>query len=782
MTRRATVSAIAHAVAIAAVLVALSPWGRSGGGRPRVVVAFDASASVAEAGASPRDRADPFAARVGSLDGATVVDGIAFGAAAAPWFAGATPATLRDAMRAPLPPLDPWASSPTDALVAARRSLGRRPGTVVLVTDGGGVDDAAVAVARSLHAAGHVVHVVPIDAVPPTARPFIADVRAPLRVVPGAPIAIDVAVAARGAAPSEAVVVVREVGGDEQRRPVAVPPTGAIRVVVPFAGRATADVRRFSIALDGVPADAARRATVDVAVGDAVRIGAFGRTPAWAERLGDGFAVRAVDDAAAPVDVLVVDGLAFGPPPLDARAAAAIVDAVRDGTALLAVAGSVGFGPGGWRDSPLASALPVRIERAGPDADVCLLVDRSGSMAAAARWPTAVRAATAVIAGLGTRDRVRVATFAADVAEAVAWRDARTAGPAVARALGAVRPGGPTNLAAALESVAFPTTDDASRRRLLIVSSDGRLAEAADRYRAIGGALRDRGIHVGVVQSDGASPAPGLVALTLDGANGRVVVAGAGDLADAFRAAADTGWWIDPAPVVRAVAAAPAPPDGGWPRPARVSTTRRADDGRVVAEAGQAPLIAIGRHGLGAVAVAALDPGGSPWAGPAPWRALLRGLLADGAVRAVRGRVVVRGGEAAAELRVPGAGAVGSWVLRWGALRIPFEPDGPGALRTAPFAAPGRSAAPAPAFAEADGRRVRLAVADVPGAELAVDPPDRARAARLAAAGGGRVLDPGEPLPARPDRGGGPAWPWAALALVALLVGRAVKFAPSAGR
>ncbi len=779
MTRRTSVFWIAHGVAVAAVLVALSPWGRDRGRRGRVVVAFDASASVVEVGAGPRDVADAFATRFRPLDPSTVVDGLVFGATAAPWFSGAAPDTVAASMRTALPPVDGWGSSPADALAAA--SAGGGPATVVLVTDGSGVDDACVAAARGLRAGGHVVHVAPVHVARPMARPFLADVRAPLRVAPGAPIRLEVTVAARGASATEAVVAVRESGGAEQRRRVAVPARGAISAIVRFDGGAMRGVRRFEVALDGGPADAARRASVEVAVGDALSIGVLGRVPEWAAALGDGFAIRRVDAADAAVDVLVVHGLVAGPPPLDARGAAALADAVRDGTGLLAVAGSVGFGPGGWRESPLATILPVRIERAGPDADVSVLVDRSGSMAAADRWPSAVRGVVAVVAGLGSRDRVRVATFARDVAEAIAWRAVPGAAGAIRNALGAVRPGGPTNLAAAVDAVRFPPDEEPARRRLLIVSSDGRLGGGPARYRALGHALRERGVRVGVVQSGGDAPAAGLRALTLDGANGRVVLADGDDLERAFRAAADDGWWIDPVPPVRAVAA-PTPPAGGWPQPQRVSRTRLAPAGRLVADAGDAPLVAIGRHGLGRVAVAAFDAGETAWAGPEPWRTLLPGVFGDERPRGVRGRVDVRGGRAVASLRVPEERAVATWTLRWGSRRIPFDPIGPGRLRTASFSPPPGGATAPPAFAEFGDRRVRIGVAVVHGAELAVDDRDTTRHARLATAGGGRVLGPGDTIPAPMAPSRAPAWPWAALALVAFLVGRAVKFAPIGGR
>ena len=116
---RPRVTAIANGVAVAAVLTAMSPWGRQGASRPHVVVAFDVSASVLESGGDPSSSSDALGARFGDADPHTTIDLLAFATTARRWATGESPASVAEALRRPPPAVDPWASRPGAAITAA---------------------------------------------------------------------------------------------------------------------------------------------------------------------------------------------------------------------------------------------------------------------------------------------------------------------------------------------------------------------------------------------------------------------------------------------------------------------------------------------------------------------------------------------------------------------------------------------------------------------------------------------------------------------------------------
>ncbi len=171
------------------------------------------------------------------------------------------------------------------------------------------------------------------------------------------------------------------------------------------------------------------------------------------------------------------------------------------GGSLVLLGGSKSFGAGDWGGTVLETLSPLSSVPPTPATRWVLLADASGSMAAAkdgwSRWDEAVAALSAAVAGVPGRDPVSVGRFAGDVRWA--YRDVPAADAASRPPLGG-KPGGATNLQAALETVAA----DAERagglptRLLLLTDAEADLTDAG----ALAARLAAANVTVDLIATD----------------------------------------------------------------------------------------------------------------------------------------------------------------------------------------------------------------------------------------------------------------------------------------
>lgn len=126
-----------------------------------------------------------------------------------------------------------------------------------------------------------------------------------------------------------------------------------------------------------------------------------------------------------------------------------------------------------------------------PRLDVRVLLDASGSMASEGKWDNALAATKALVAELAPDDRFGLIAYS-NSAEAVVLPRRRLDRAAIARDIQALRNGGGTNLAAALELLqAHPPRRDAPDDvALVVVISDGLLTEGEADPAALGERVR----------------------------------------------------------------------------------------------------------------------------------------------------------------------------------------------------------------------------------------------------------------------------------------------------
>lgn len=201
---------------------------------------------------------------------------------------------------------------------------------------------------------------------------------------------------------------------------------------------------------------------------------------------GDGWRTLAPDDL--PTDatgylapaVIVLDNI-----PADALPAASrLVQYVRDlGGAVLMIGGDRAYAAGGYDGTPLDALSPLASSPPEPRRHWLLLVDASGSMAAAtadgqARWSLAGGAVRQALASLPPNDRVSVGGFADGITW---WVDEASAAEAQRAPLPppAVQPHGPTGLQQSLAQIAALPSARMPRELLLLTDGEATL-DAAD--------------------------------------------------------------------------------------------------------------------------------------------------------------------------------------------------------------------------------------------------------------------------------------------------------------
>ncbi len=184
-----------------------------------------------------------------------------------------------------------------------------------------------------------------------------------------------------------------------------------------------------------------------------------------------------------------------------------IRDYVRGGGGLLMVGGPRSFGLGGYRGSPIEEALPVRMKerrRDEPRNSVALVIDKSGSMREEQRILFAREAANQLVEKLKDRDRIAVIGFDREAFVVVPMSEAGEIRDDFPRRIERLRPEGGTRLYPALEEARRQLLSEESKRRHIIVLSDGLSEDAEDsggrrRYYDLALALADQGVTISTI-------------------------------------------------------------------------------------------------------------------------------------------------------------------------------------------------------------------------------------------------------------------------------------------
>jgi uncharacterized membrane protein len=179
-----------------------------------------------------------------------------------------------------------------------------------------------------------------------------------------------------------------------------------------------------------------------------------------------------------------------------------LILAVRDmGLGLVLVGGPESFGAGGWRGSPLAAVMPVELELpdtlVAPQTATVLVLDNSGSMnmfvlgSTKSQMQIATDAAAMAVRTMDRSDLVSVIAFNSNAEVSLPLSRVGDAKAAV-DAINAISGGGGTNMAAGLEDAIEQLRGVETKVKHVIVLSDGKsqrsdeLPGLTDRLKAMG--------------------------------------------------------------------------------------------------------------------------------------------------------------------------------------------------------------------------------------------------------------------------------------------------------
>ena len=685
---------------------------------------------------------------------------------------------------------------------ALRHAASAHPGAdVVLITDGHGTDGDAKAAARALHAAGGRVYTL----APETPRADVGLEEA--RLVAGWPAP---RVRAVLAASTSGHVRVRLVQGTRvvNERRVAVAPGARhdVELADPSPPARGGTYHVVLVPERGTPDDDPADDRLSVGLRPARRVVLFWGIPEAAGfDAGPELVVRSRREAE-PEELEGADVVVLGNLPwrdLGNETARALERFVAGGGRLLLLGGPEAYAGGGWAGTRLETALaPLRVPRQeGNQLAMVLALDVSGSTQGA-RLAHLKEAVRRTVQGLVPGERLGILPFRGEpdaglLAPGVVGYGDASRREALLAAVDALEARGDTDLPAALRRAAerVAALEARTRRVILLTDGDPDNPPSPEALTQVGTFLRERGIGFGafVVGDDEAVQRLG-----------RYVAAGPEDVVAVdrvetlplrllhalgarrhdkalvhVRRPAELRWAepgdpaLAPLPglVPGALHALEVAGDAGAVGLARVqhegadgydlpfAGVRTVGAGRVVGLAWGPALEA--RHAARPAAVAALRP----WI-QALASASDRGLRAD----------------------LDGEALVVRWPAAAGAGRILAAAGGPATDLVE--AAPGLFRGPLPAGAdagvlvrrEAEGGAVRpLHLPARPPAEHRGAGVDRAALQALAAAGGGRRLEPGEPGPAGTAPAGAPLAPWFLLLAGMLLVLDRLGAKPDAG-
>ncbi len=358
------------------------------------------------------------------------------------------------------------------------------PRRVVVLSDGQDQVGAAVEVARIVRAAGVQVDTVPLLR-PPSAEVSVESVEAPASVPAGERVPVRVQVAST--IPQELVV---ELSADglpiEERRLFVAKSRAVVQAAWTPPGSGWTEIRaRVRAAQDGVAANNVGATWVHVEGPPAVLYAGSGRLPELLRT--QGIRVYRTEPQGLPTSVqrlssyqaVVLEdlpALLLSRPQMEA-----LRDYVRDlGGGLVVVGGPHAFGVGGYARTALEEALPVFMEVrhrvALPSMALVLVMDTSGSMGGigteTAKVELAKEVARSTVELLGDHDRIGVIQFDQDFRWVVPLVPARERDRIVAQ-VGRLRAGGGTDMLPALRAAYEALRTTQARVKHVIVISDG---------------------------------------------------------------------------------------------------------------------------------------------------------------------------------------------------------------------------------------------------------------------------------------------------------------------
>ncbi len=186
---------------------------------------------------------------------------------------------------------------------------------------------------------------------------------------------------------------------------------------------------------------------------------------------------------------------------------AEVRDYVRAGGGLVMVGGPRGFGLGGYQGSAIEDALPVGMKTRShdePRTSVALIIDKSGSMREEERMVFAKEAARQLVDHLRARDQIAVIGFDREPFVVIPLREAGDVRDEFDGRISRLRPGGGSRLYPALEEARRQLLGQESKRRHIIVLSDGLMedgetASGRRRYYDLALALSQQGVTVSTI-------------------------------------------------------------------------------------------------------------------------------------------------------------------------------------------------------------------------------------------------------------------------------------------
>jgi uncharacterized membrane protein len=478
------------------------------------------------------------------------------------------------------------------------------------------------------------------------AGPWISDVLAPRRARSGG--LIELRVRAEGLPPGFAATVsvtATQANGEATTAAAAVEASGLARVELQAGG---AGPLLLDLALeDGRAGELLDRrdnaAVITVEAAAQILYAGAARSALASSLAAGGWSLDVVDhrtlgsmhERLRGYDAIVLDDVPVSS--ADARFWNSLLAAVREeGVGLLVLGGEHAYAAGSYRGSVLEQALPVLAEPAAlADAtSVVFAVDKSGSMgertAGVDRFALARAAVLGTLEGLSTQDSVAVVLFDAEARILLPMSDPASAQRELSRDW-AARAAGGTRLRPALEAALGEFAAAQTRRRLLVLVTDG----FVDALRLEDWRERLAGSDVELVAL-AIGPEANLDALDrLAGSTGMVLpVREAAELPSIMRSAFERMR----APVERGgIAARELIPTGfietsggGWPDVGAYAVTRASDGADVYVESAKGdPLVASSRYGLGRVVAVttAFDAWAPLWIRWTRWPELAAGLM-----------------------------------------------------------------------------------------------------------------------------------------------------------
>lgn len=247
-------------------------------------------------------------------------------------------------------------------------------------------------------------------------------------------------------------------------------------------------------------------------VSDAQPGGAGGQLGQTLERAG--FAVQTVPSAGTPRSLLALsafDLIVLQDVPvedMDDATQALLIDAVEQlGVGLIMIGGEEGFAAGGWKGSPLAAALPVSLDVPDdvvqPEAAIVFVIDKSGSMrqgvlgSARTQQEIANESVVRAIASLEESDLVGVVAFDNAPLEVVRLGPNTAPGEA-ARDVRGIMPEGGTNVGPALRVARDRLNAVRATLKHVIVLSDGQ-SQDPETLPTLAQQMRAEGIVVSAI-------------------------------------------------------------------------------------------------------------------------------------------------------------------------------------------------------------------------------------------------------------------------------------------